>query len=154
MTKHSELIKKMVNISKEKKFFLYLHYSKIHTTFMNEVLKVYTNYSKEYFNKIEEIIKRYNKLFQEAEIYLDSILQTITKYGLDKNSLILIMSDHGISIGEKFGERAYGAFCYDYTLRTFTYFLCPDFSPRHITQQIRTIDLMPTILDYLKIPLD
>ena len=154
VTKHSELVKKMASISKEKKFFLYLHYSKIHTTIMNEVLKVYTNYSKEYFNKIEENKKRYNKLFHEAETYLDSILDTITKYGLDNNSLILIMSDHGVSIGEKFGERAYGAFCYDYTLRTFTYFLCPDFSPKHITQQVRTVDLMPTILDYLKIPLD
>ena len=36
------------------------------------------------------------------------------------------MSDHGISVGEKLGERAYGAFCYDYTLRTFAYFMFPD----------------------------
>ena len=51
VTRHSELVKKMVDVSKEKKFFLYLHYSKIHTTIMNEVLKVYTNQSKEYFEK-------------------------------------------------------------------------------------------------------
>ena len=38
VTRHSELVKKMVDVSKEKKFFLYLHYSKIHTTIMNEVL--------------------------------------------------------------------------------------------------------------------
>ena len=154
VTRHSELVKKMVDVSKGKKFFLYLHYSKIHTTIMNEVLKVYTNQSKEYFEKKEENKKRYSKLFQDAEIYLDSIFQVITQCGFDNNSLILVMSDHGISIGEKFGERAYGAFCYDYTLRTFTYFICPNFSPKHITQQIRTIDLMPTILDYLGIPLD
>ncbi len=64
------------------------------------------------------------------------------------------MSDHGISIGEKFGERAYGAFCYDYTLRTFTYFLSEEFTSRKISQQIRTIDFMPTILDFLEIPFD
>ena len=64
------------------------------------------------------------------------------------------MSDHGISIGEKIGERAYGAFCYDYTLRTFAYFIIPRISSREINQQVRTIDFMPTILDYLQIALD
>ena len=64
------------------------------------------------------------------------------------------MSDHGISIGEKIGERAYGAFCYDYTLRAFTYFLIPGIGPREITQQIRTIDFMPTILELLNISLN
>ena len=64
------------------------------------------------------------------------------------------MSDHGISTGEKFGERAYGAFCYDYTLRTFTYFLSEEFTSSEITQQIRTVDFMPTILDYLQISFD
>ena len=61
------------------------------------------------------------------------------------------MSDHGISVGEKVGERAYGAFCYDYTLRTFTYFTYPEIQPIEVTQQVRTIDFMPTILDYLDI---
>ena len=68
--------------------------------------------------------------------------------------MILIMSDHGISIGEKFGERAYGAFCYDYTIRTFTYFLTNDLPVIEINQQTRTVDFMPTILDYLGISLD
>ena len=64
------------------------------------------------------------------------------------------MSDHGISVGEKIGERAYGSFCYDYTLKTFTYFLYPEVKPLEIKQQVRTIDFFPTILDYLQIPID
>jgi hypothetical protein len=64
------------------------------------------------------------------------------------------MSDHGISIGEKIGERAYGAFCYDYTLKTITHFLIPNFKSLEIKQQIRTIDFMPTILELLDISLD
>jgi len=73
---------------------------------------------------------------------------------LEKDSIILVMSDHGISVGEKIGERSYGAFCYDYTLRTFTYFMFPGISPTEITQQIRTVDFMPTILDYLELNFD
>ena len=64
------------------------------------------------------------------------------------------MSDHGVSTGERFGEHAYGAFCYDYTLRTFTYFLSSELSQLEIKQQTRTVDFMPTILDYLDIPQD
>ena len=64
------------------------------------------------------------------------------------------MSDHGISVGEKVGERAYGAFCYDYTLRTFAYLLTHSFPPLEITQQVRTIDFMPSILELLNLPLD
>jgi len=36
-----------------KNFFLYLHYSNIHTGIKNEVLKVYNNHSKEFFENTE-----------------------------------------------------------------------------------------------------
>jgi arylsulfatase A-like enzyme len=137
-----------------KNFFLYLHYSNIHTTIMEQVLKVYDNFSKEYFENKTKNKKRYDELFSNAEKYLINQLDVITSLGLDKNSLILIMSDHGVSIGEKIGERAYGAFCYDYTLRTITHFMADDLKNQEISNQIRTVDFMPTILDYLEIPLE
>jgi len=152
---HKDLLKTMkVHNDDGQNFFLYLHYSNIHTGIMNDVLKVYNNFSKEFFDNKEQNEKRYDKLFANAEKYLKSIMDEIKKLKLEDDSLILIMSDHGISVGEKFGERAYGAFCYDYTLRTFTYFLSEEFTSREIAQQIRTIDFMPTILDFLKIPFD
>ena len=152
---HKDLLKTMKKRNDDgQNFFLYLHYSNIHTGIMNDVLKVYNNFSKEFFDNKEQNEKRYDKLFANAEKYLKSIMDEIKKLKLEDDSLILIMSDHGISIGEKFGERAYGAFCYDYTLRTFTYFLSEEFTSREITQQIRTIDFMPTILDFLNIPFD
>ena len=134
-----------------KNFFLYLHYSKIHTGIMNNVLKVYDNFSNDFFSNREKNESRYDDLFHDAELYFEEIFTKITQLNLDKNSIILVMSDHGISVGEKIGERAYGAFCYDYTLRTFSYFLIPGFNPREIKQQIRTIDFMPTILELLGI---
>ncbi len=49
-TRHIELLKKIPLLSKDKKnFFLYLHYSNIHTGIMNQVLKIYNNFSKEFF---------------------------------------------------------------------------------------------------------
>jgi len=152
--RHKILLEKMNQRNPNNNFFLYLHYSKIHTGIMNEVLKVYDNYSDDFFANKQKNELRYDDLFQAAESYLDEILTKIHQLELDKDSIILVMSDHGISVGEKLGERAYGAFCYDYTLRNFAYFLVPDSNPLEIKQQIRTIDYMPTILDFLNIPLD
>jgi arylsulfatase A-like enzyme len=151
---HKTLLEKMNQRNSNNNFFLYLHYSKIHTGIMNEVLKVYDNYSDDFFSNKEKNELRYDNLFEAAESYLDKILTKIYELELDKNSIILVMSDHGISVGEKLGEIAYGAYCYDYTLRNFAYFLIPESNPSEIKQQIRTIDFMPTILDLLNISLD
>ena len=152
---HSGLLEKMNSIfNNGKNFFLYLHYSKIHTGISNEVLKIFDNFSKEYFENKELNFQRYSKLFKDAEIYLDSIMKKINDLDLLKNSIILILSDHGIGIGEKIGERAYGAFCYDYTLKTFAYLYNADVTPRIISSQVRHIDFMPTILDMLNIPIN
>ena len=155
LERHIDLIHEMNTLSKKQEnFFLYLHYSNIHTGIMNEVLKVYDNFNKDFFSNKKLNQERYTKLFKGAENYLEAILNEIFHLGLNKNSIVLVMSDHGISVGEKIGERAYGAFCYDYTLRTFAYFIIPGISSREINQQVRTIDFMPTILDYLQIALD
>ena len=152
--RHKEILQQTKQNCINKNYFLYLHCSVIHTGIKNEVLNVYNNYSKEFFEKKKENAERYDKLFTKAENYLEEILNEIKKLKMNEDSMILIMSDHGVSTGEKFGEHAYGAFCYDYTLRTFTYFLANDLSQLEIKQQTRTIDFMPTILDYLKIPIE
>tara|TARA_B100001540_G_C15798495_1_gene638795 strand:- start:315 stop:1436 length:1122 start_codon:yes stop_codon:yes gene_type:complete len=151
--RHKEILKNLKLLT-DKNFFVYLHFSNIHTGIKKEVLDVYNNHSHEFFENVKINENRYANLFTNAENYIKLILDEIKKLGLDENSLILIMSDHGVSNGERFGEHAYGAFCYDYTLRTFTYFLSKELPIVEITQQTRTVDLMPTILDYLDIPAD
>ena len=81
-------------------------------------------------------------------------MNKIKDLGLLENSIILILSDHGTIVGEKIGERAYGAFCYDYTLKTFAYLYNAEITPRIISSQVRHIDFMPTILEMLDIPIN
>tara|TARA_B110000014_G_C20119694_1_gene592805 strand:+ start:349 stop:1461 length:1113 start_codon:yes stop_codon:yes gene_type:complete len=139
---------------KKENFFAYLHFSAIHTGIRDSVLKVYDNFSEEYFrNKIKNN-ERYDNLFNHAENYLESISKQLTELGLWDNSIIVIFSDHGISIGEKFGERAYGAFCYDYTIKTFSYYISNICRNKEINTQVRHIDILPTILDQLEIKID
>ena len=152
---HKQLINKMKAENQNgKNFFLYLHYSKIHTGLKNEVLIPYDNFSMDYFNNIEKNNNRYSILFENASLYLEKLFELIQLLELDKNSIILVLSDHGVSIGEKIGERAYGAFCYDYTIKTFSYIQIPGIKPDVILKQVRHIDFLPTILDILEIPKD
>ncbi len=154
-SRHMELLEKMKGKNlDEKKFFLYLHYSGIHTGIRDQVLKVYNNFSEDYFEKKSENRQRYENLFGKAEKYLEHIHQKIKDLGLFENSIILIISDHGISIGEKIGERAYGSYCYDYTIKTFANYNSPNLSSQEFSQQVSHVDFIPTILDDLKIDPD
>ena len=139
---------------KDGNFFVYLHYSGIHTGIRDSVMKVYDNFSKDYFENTEKNNERYDKFFHQAEDYLENISKQLTKLNLWENSIIVIFSDHGISVGEKFGERAYGAFCYDYTIKTFSYYISNIARNKEIITQGRHIDILPTILEQLKIKID
>ena len=153
--KHGNLLKEMKRVNDENKnFFLYLHYSQIHTGLKNEVLIPFDNFSKEYFDDTEKNKKRYLKLFENASSYLENMMSLIQSLEFDKNSIVLVLSDHGVSIGEKIGERGYGAFCYDYTIKTFAYLQSPGIKSDTIVNQVRHIDFLPTILDLLDIKID
>ena len=154
--RHISLLDKMKEIqSKGEKFFLYLHYSNIHTKIKHSVLTKYNNFSKEYFEKKEVNGKKYDEYFKGAELYLEKIISYCKKIDILKDTVIILISDHGISIGEKFGERAYGVYCYDYTIMSFALFIKEGIFPvQTISQQVRSIDIMPTILDILNISPD
>ena len=153
--RHKLLLEKMEKLKQSgKKFFLYLHYSNIHTGIMQKVLKKYDNFSEEYFSNKEKNSHFYDKLFNNADEYLGEIINHFKNLGLDEDTLLVIISDHGISIGEKFGERAYGVFCYDTTLISTALFCHPRILPITVKNQVRSIDILPTILELLSISHD
>ena len=121
---------------------------------MEHVLKKYNNFSKEYFeNQLKNEIF-YDKLFKNADDYLGKIIDYCNEIDLFDDTLLVVISDHGISVGEKHGERAYGVFCYDYTLISTALFFNKTLSSMKINQQVRSIDILPTILELLKIQPD
>jgi len=153
--RHLKLIDKFNNSRKNgEDFFLYLHYSNIHTGIMEKVLKKYNNFSEEYFENKDKNEKFYDELFSAADDYLGKIIDHCNEINLFEDTLLVVMSDHGISVGEKLGERAYGVFCYDYTLISTVLFYNKKLPNLKIDQQVRSIDILPTILEILNIPPD
>jgi len=135
-----------------KNFFCFLHYSKIHAGMKVKVLKKFTNYSKEFFENREKYENLYNQYCENADQYIADISKEMESLGFFKNSLVIFFSDHGMSTGDRFGEKAYGTFCYDYTLRTFCSFIFPRIFPRkRFEEQVRLIDIAPTILDAIEL---
>ena len=79
---------------KDGNFFVYLHYSGIHTGIRDSVMKVYDNFSKDYFENTEKNNERYDKFFHQAEDYLENISKQLTKLNLWENSIIVIFFEY------------------------------------------------------------
>jgi len=153
---HSQIIEELSHDNGSSPFFLYLHYSNIHNSLVNNVLKKYSDFDDEYFANRQQNSDNYDKYFEYAEEYVESINQKLISTNLSDDTILILMSDHGVSLGEKKGERAYGVFTYDYTIKTFAILVNEDLfgNGKLISEITQTIDIMPTLLSLLDIPLD
>lgn len=138
---------------KGKKFFLFIHFFDAHWPY--------------------EAPKKYggNNAYEEevafSDYYLGTFLDSLKKEGLLNNTSVVIFSDHGEDLeglypndkgGEKLGhpeEFGHGCLLYDQTQKTV--FILKDNnlpSDINIEQQVRLVDVFPTILSLLKIKND
>ena len=151
--------KRMVKEIKEKndkgeKCFIHLHCSYAHNDVVEKFIKGFKGKEEEFYKDKESNKEAYNDSLKNVDTYVKEIWSLLEENNLVEESIIVIFSDHGTSIGEKKGERAYGTFCYEYSLRTFCLFLGKPFPVKEISQNIRNVDITPTILQFLKIEPD
>ena len=84
-----------------------------------------------------------------ADAALAPLLEPILAAGKDGRTLVVLTADHGESLGEH-GEATHGIFAYEATLRVPLVLYQPRFfHPRVVTDPVRHVDLLPTILDAL-----
>ena len=102
--------------------------------------------------------KIYKDRLYDGEIaYADSALGNFISYlkghGEYANALIVVTGDHGEGLGEH-GEQTHGIFLYDSTTHIPLIIKLPQGQQRHqeIKAQVRTTDILPTILDVLHSP--
>src|SRR5260221_2338332 len=86
-----------------------------------------------------------------ADATLGPLLKPILEAGATGRTLVVLTSDHGESLGEH-GEMTHGIFAYDATLRVPLIVYAPRlFRARVVTEAVRHVDLVPTILDALAV---
>ncbi len=98
---------------------------------------------------------RYRERPYDGEIaYVDHcigrLLDGVRDLGLDRRTVISVVADHGESLGEH-AEDTHGYFLYNSTLWVPLIFWAPGRIPesRRIAETVRTVDVMPTLLDLL-----
>lgn len=124
-----------------KRFLLWLHYYDPHVP----------------YDPPEPFKSRFPKDPYTGEIaYTDAqvglVLEWLRTRNLEDQTLVFVLGDHGESLGDH-GEHTHGVFLYDATMHVPMVVAGPGIAARQvIRQQVRSIDVMPTILGYLGLP--
>src|SRR5256886_8090090 len=100
----------------------------------------------------------YKDRFYDGEIAYDdsalgNFIQYVKKSALYENSVIIVVGDHGEGLGEHH-EETHGIFLYDSTTHVPLIMKLPGRSnaARVVDAQMRTTDILPTVLDLLHVP--
>ncbi len=146
--RHEEIIKKL---SEKQKFFLFLHYTEIHKHLVDAVIQKYDQESidDDYFSSQDENNQRLNSYLPYCDNYVSTLQKVLEETNIADKTILIFFSDHGTSIGEKNGEKFYGVYVYDYTLKVFCMISIPKISAKTLTNQCRTIDIFPTIAEII-----
>lgn len=89
-----------------------------------------------------------------ADASLGKLFEYLRQHGLYDRALIVVMSDHGESLGAH-GESMHGIFLYDETIHVPLLFKLPGglLARRRVSKRVRLVDVAPTVLSMLSLPL-
>ncbi len=87
-----------------------------------------------------------------ADAQVGRLMDALTQLGLLEKSLVVLVSDHGESLGEH-GEKTHGFFVYNATLHIACIVKVPGAAPRVVADEVSLVDVMPTVLQALRIPI-
>jgi arylsulfatase A-like enzyme/Tfp pilus assembly protein PilF len=79
------------------------------------------------------------------------LLAALDADGRLDDTLVVVIGDHGESLGQH-GEQAHGFFIYESVLHVPFILAGPGIEPRIVPDQVRIVDVMPTLLDLLGLP--
>ncbi len=89
--------------------------------------------------------------FTDAQV--GRVLSFLEDRGLADRTIVIVAGDHGEGLGEH-GEETHGFFVYESSMHVPLIVRAPfsNTAGRRIAQPVRTVDIMPTVLDLLRIP--
>lgn len=85
-----------------------------------------------------------------ADAQVGRLFAALGELGLREHSVIILAGDHGEGLGEH-GEKTHGFFVYNSTLHVPLIVRIPGATPRVVEDEVSLVDVMPTVLQALKI---
>jgi arylsulfatase A-like enzyme len=127
--------------NKDKRFFLMVHYFDPHWP--------HEAPSPEYARKFES---PYNAEVAYTDEQVGKLLDAIDELGLRQDTLVVLTGDHGEGLGAH-GEPTHGVYVFDTTVLIPLILRRPGRvqEGQTVAHMVRSIDIMPTILDFLRI---
>ncbi len=132
--------------NKQGKFFSWVHFYDPHDPYKPPA---------EYIVKGSEDdnLKLYAGEIEFVDKYVGKIIADLETAGILDKTLVIIVGDHGEAFGEH-NEFGHSIFCYEENLKVPLIFYNKSmFKKRSITQRVNLVDIMPTILDTLDMPI-
>ncbi len=109
----------------------------------------------EHLNQAEQALARtmYDSAIAYVDAQLEQVFERLEALGLSERTLIVVTSDHGEALGEE-EDRAGHNYLEDYNVMVPLIIGFPDGhgAGQRISQQVRSIDLVPTILAAVDVP--
>ncbi len=151
-----------LNGNRDNRFFLWAHYFDPHAPYYRysengsrPVLQAPSpsptgQYSADYAKKVIEI---YDLEITYTDFWIGKLLDTLAEWDLDESTLVIIVSDHGESLGEHDYYFQHGGALYDTILRVPLMLRLPYNGPRGVVVEdiVSTIDIAPTVYQLLGI---
>ncbi len=111
------------------------------------------------FIHLFDMHKPYDDGYDGRLTYVDHLIgllkQTLIQTGLWDKALIILVADHGESLGDH-GEASHGYFIYESTLHVPLIIHWPAGTEQHpprVTDPVGLIDVAPTVMDFLHLPM-
>lgn len=133
------------DLPKEKSFFLFIHFFDAHAPYSPPLQFA------ERFGKSKK--ERYAAEIAFIDSQLGKIFSALDTAGVSSQTLFIVISDHGESLGEH-EEETHGIFIYDSTIRIPLFFAGgPVLHGKVFEGQVGITDIFPTIVDLLDLPI-
>jgi len=158
--------------SRDKPFLLYVHnwathmpYDIVHADRKNWLAakqEVIAGIQSDSASALEAMKEGYRKAVErQSEVLVASFLEELESLGLRENTVFAFLSDHGESWGERFASKddvkgvyhMHGATLFDEIVHVPLVLSAPGrLDPAVVESQVRTVDLVPTLLDLAGLP--
>ncbi len=133
---------KWMNGAKDQRFFSWIHFYDPHTPY-DPPDPFRKPWAGERFGLYDGEIAYTDHLIGKLKSFLKD-------HNIDSTTTIVLVSDHGESLGEH-DESGHGFFIYDATTHVPMLFVIPGRKPLEVREQVRTIDIYPTICSLLQV---
>ncbi len=158
--------------NREKPFFLYVHNWATHMPYdirhadrkdwLSAKQEIIEGIQSDSASALEAMRESYRKAVErQSEVLTASLLEELDSLGLRESTVVAFLSDHGESWGERFSSKEdlkgvyhmHGATLFDEIVHVPLILSAPGtIEPGVVRTQVRSIDLMPTLLDLAGLP--